>query len=167
MKTITKRCLFSSSGFTLTETQLVVSIMALFVLIIVPNLKHQIDKAFDVRRKTDVHKIGKAFEDYYNDNSCYPALSVMGPCGGSQMKPYIQSMPCDPQINVPYRYIPQGTDPVDPQYLCEGYRLLAQMKDKTDLDIVAVGCSPINGCGYGSSWNWGIAVGGLLTAPGF
>ncbi|MBI3577148.1 prepilin-type N-terminal cleavage/methylation domain-containing protein [Candidatus Gottesmanbacteria bacterium] len=149
-------------GFTLNELLIVIVIIILLLLVAFPNLKRQIDKAYDARRKSDLAMIRRAFEEYYNDHQCYPPLTILSPCGGSQLQPYIKEVPCDPVKKWPYKYIAQ-----DETNLCKGYRLFAALSNTADPDIPAVGCNAIAGCGYGTEWNWGFAAGGTLTAPGF
>jgi len=61
-------------GFTFVEVLVVLGIiMVLAVLgILLINPKSQIEKSWDVRRKTDISMMEKKFEDYYNDNDSYP-----------------------------------------------------------------------------------------------
>lgn len=151
-----------SKGFTLPELLIGISIMILIGLVALPNIKTIIDKGHDATRKGHVRSIVRAFEDYYNDKNCYPVLTILSPCGGPQLSPPLFSMPCDPQTRLPYKYIAR-----DEANLCKGYRLFTSLRNLKDPDIVSVGCSPINGCGYGVQWNWGMAAGGPLTAPGF
>ncbi len=161
MKNFKNRIIFSR-GFTLNELLIVMVIIMILLLMIFPNLKKQIDKAYDSRRKSDLTMIRRAFEEYYNDHNCYPPLTILSPCKGPQLQPYIPEVPCDPVKKLPYKYIA-----MDENNLCKGYRLFASLANTSDPDITAVGCSPISGCGYGSEWNWGFSAGGTLTAPGF
>lgn len=151
-------------GFSLTELLLVVVIVALLMVLGLVNLKKQIDRSFDSKRKADIHQLKRAFEEYYNDHDCYPPLTILGECAGPQLQPYIKEVPCDPVRKLPYKYIAMDEVGLN---LCKGFKLFASLADTGDPDIIALGCSPVAGCGYGTEWNYGVAVGGPLTASGF
>lgn len=150
------------SGFTLAELLIGISIVILLGLAVLSNIKSLIDRGHDTTRKGHIRAIVKGFEEYYNDHQCYPPLTILSPCGGSQLAPGLSVMPCDPQSNLPYKYVSQNE-----ASSCRGYKVFAALRNKKDPDIIAVGCSPVNGCGYGALWNWGLAAGGLLPASGF
>jgi prepilin-type N-terminal cleavage/methylation domain-containing protein len=159
-----------SDGFTLVEILIAVAIIGLLLVLLLVNWKKQIDRGRDMQRKADLHKIQKAFEEYYNDFNCYPSLTILNNCGSTGkpgdtpagLSPYLPSIPCDPITKVPYKYVP-----LDETNLCAGYRILTTLEDYGDQDIVKNGCAPIWGCGWGNYYNWGLAMGGTLTAPGF
>ncbi len=149
-------------GFTLAELLIVIAIIALLFALVLINWKKQVDRANDSRRKTDLAKIKRAFEEYYNDHECYPPPTILTNCGSGDLAPYIPAVPCDPVTKLPYKYVP-----LDDTNYCKGYRVLTTLKDFSDRDITALGCSPTNGCGFGAYYNWGISSGGSVALSGF
>lgn len=152
------------SGFTLMELLIVIAIIAIILLVILTNFAHQIDKGFDARRKEDLQHIKTAFEEYYNDHGCYPDPSIMdnaSDCGGPGLQPYLKEIPCDPASKQPYSYVPLSSG------ICNGYRVLTKLSDKGDPAITNLGCSGTQGCGFGSSLNYGISAGTQVPADGF
>jgi hypothetical protein len=113
----------------------------------------QITRSQDARRKTDLEKIKVAFEEYYNDNGCYPPETILDECKGHQLNPYIDQIPCDPGTKEPYVLIPaeSGT--------CAGYRVLAALADTNDPQIEQLGCNDACGCGWGAEYNFGVSAG--------
>lgn len=153
------------SGFSLVELLLVTVIISLIFAFAFFNAKKQIDRANDARRKGDIQKIARAFEDYYNDHGCYPPVTVLDRCGSDDLAPYLKEIPCDPITGTAYKYVY-----VDENDRCQGYRLFAALQDTGDPAIGQKGCSPVAGCGYGVKFNFGLgggATGGSLTPPGF
>lgn len=162
----------SSDGWTLTELLIVVAIFAILALIfLLVNWKKNINRAFDARRKADLANIRTAFEQYYNDKECYPPIAVLDNCGSSGtpddpitpgLAPYLKKVPCDPASKTPYLYQPDSQ-----ANLCAGNRICTKLSDLSDPDIVSIGCDPVNGCGWGAGWNFCLATGATVTAPGF
>lgn len=140
-------------GFSLIELLLVVSIIALILLIVFANLKTQLQKARDSQRKSDLTKIQKSFEDYFNDAMCYPAAEVLDNCGSADLSPYLKSILCDPISRDPYVYVPGSPS------LCSGYRVCAKLENKEDSDIARIGCHPEDGCGFGAGYNYCVSAG--------
>lgn len=149
-------------GFTLIELLIVIAILGLLIILSLVNWRRQIDRANDSRRKSDLSKIRRAFEEYYNDHQCYPDLSVLNVCDGPELSPYLPKIPCDPVTGEKYKYVAQ-----DSTNYCKGYRLLATLKDPSDPEIIAQGCHPTYGCGFGSGYNYGVAVGGPVADSSF
>ena len=152
----------SGAGFTLAELLIAIAILMLLLLVALINWKNQINKGFDARRKADISHIKRVFEEYYNDHGCYPPLTILGNCGGPQLQPYINEVPCDPQSKLPYKYVA-----VDDSNICRGYKLLTALDNPGDPDITSLGCNPTSGCGYGLGYNWGTTSGAPLPASGF
>lgn len=166
-----KELRWKSHGFTLIELLIVISIIGLLLVLVLVNWKRQIDRANDSHRKTDLAKIKRAFEEYYNDHQCYPALNILSFCGSTNtpfgdppgLAPYLREIPCDPVIkNQPYKYVP-----VDDANLCKGYRAFATLFDTGDIDITGLGCHPLYGCGFGAKYNYGISSGVPVADPNF
>lgn len=68
----------SEKAFTLIELLLVISIMALIIVIALPNIKSSIAKTHDVKRLNDMAQIQKALELYYDENGRYPSSDYDG-----------------------------------------------------------------------------------------
>ncbi len=147
-------------GFTLVELLIFVAIIIIILLLILLNLKTQIARGRDAKRKADLNRIQKTFEEYYNDREQYPNGGILDNCGSQDLAPYLESVPCDPATREPYLYAP-----VDP--LSAGYRVCTKLEDKSDPDITRIGCHPENGCGYGAGYNYCLAVGTSVTPSGF
>lgn len=131
------------SGFSLVEFLVVVAIVAIFILIFLFLLTPKVDQARDAERKGDLEKIKIAFEDYFNDNLCYPSDDVLENCGGTGFQPYIERIACDPITDEPYKYVPvEGNN-------CKGYRIFATLQNTADPDIK----------NFESPYNYGISVG--------
>ena len=160
-------------GFTLVELLIVVALIALLAIAAFIAFQHQSDHAYDTRKKSDLSKIRTAFEDYYNDHSCYPKKSdwenynCKTGAGGDFLKAYLPKIPCDPQTNERYLYI---TEPQTSDAGCVGYHLLAALTVLTDPDIKASGCdpNPQKGCGFDPyKYNYGLAMGGPVANADF
>ncbi len=150
----------SKKGFTLAELLIVVAILAILLIILLVNLRTQIARGDDIKRKADLAKIQKSFEEYYNDKQCYPPTAIIANCGSSDLAPYLNQVPCDPTTKKPYLYV-TGTPTA-----CDGYHLCAKLEDLSDPEIVRIGCSP-QGCGWGAGYNYCVAVGSSVTAPDY
>ena len=148
-------------GFTLTELLIVISIVILLLLFLLINLRTQTQKARDARRKADLSRIQKSFEEYFNDKLCYPYAEVLEDCGGDNLAPYIKKVPCDPVTIEPYLYVPGEPS------LCGGYRVCTKLENKSDPDIARIGCHPDIGCGYGAGYNYCVSAGYGVTPAGF
>jgi len=160
-------------GFTLTELLIVVTLIAIMVLLAMVNWQRQIIRGYDAKRKTDLSKIRQVFEDYYNDKNCYPSkddwdtYNCATQTGADVIQKYIKPIPCDPQTNIKYLYLPL---PIGGTQDCSGYHLLAALGNTSDLDIIGSGCDPDpnKGCGFEPySYNYGISVGAPVANPEF
>ena len=95
-------------GASLIEVVIIISIIAFLASLFVFGYMTQIKKGRDGKRRSDIEKIKVSFEDYYNDNNCYPdqdKLLVFN-CGSNSytrdgFKPWLAYVPCDPLGN-PY-----------------------------------------------------------------
>lgn len=154
---------YFKDGWTLVELLIIVVIVgilaAMFLLL---NWKRSLWRAYDARRKTDVANVRRAFEEYFNDHNCYPALTVLNTCGSASLAPYLAKIPCDPATKEPYKYQPDSES-----NLCTGNRVCIKLQDFGDPDITTLGCDARNGCGWGAYWNYCLATGTTVTAPGF
>ncbi len=147
-------------GFTLMEILIVVSILLLLLFLVMLNFKTQLNRANDAKRKTDLQKIQKAYEEYFNDKGCYPDQWVLRSCGGNGLDPYLPKIPCDPVTKLPYLYVP-GSPRV-----CSGYRVCTKLEDTKDPDITRIGCDPVSGCGFLPGYNYCVASGYESTSAG-
>jgi prepilin-type N-terminal cleavage/methylation domain-containing protein len=122
-------------GFTLIELLIVIAILAIMTMIMVGILNPiaLMGKANDARRKKDLGRIKVAFEEYFNDNGCYPTDAVISglTCDGSGFASWgVNSWPCDPSTRLPY-YIFVGPDASCPSW----YKILTNLDNKTDSQI--------------------------------
>jgi len=165
-------------GFTLAEILIVSAFVSLLLGVSGVNVKKQIDRGNDTKRKTDLSAISKALEEYTYDHECYPTQESWDQtsCTDDQhlLSPYLRDFPCDPVTKTKYFY--QTTDAQGNACdgtcgSCDGYRLLAKLSDESDEDITRVGCDPREGCGVsgskGEKPNWGLAMGNTVPVPGF
>lgn len=61
-------------GFTLMELLIVVALIVVLAtaMMVLLNVRHQIEKANNAKRKNDLKILRTALEEYYNDKGCYP-----------------------------------------------------------------------------------------------
>lgn len=109
-------------GFTLSEILVVVTIIVILGLAILVGINPiaQIFKGYDSRRRADLAKIKTALEGYYSDHECYPDFPFINGsrsyvCESDFLKPYLDSMPCDPNTKKPYVIYLTPTDSTCPQ----------------------------------------------------
>lgn len=146
----------AQAGISLIEILIAVAILGVLLIALLFNIQPQMAKSRDAERKGDLEKIKVAFENYYNDNNCYPPASVLDTCGGSQLAPYLNEVPCDPATKTEYTYLPLAD-------ACSGYRLFAQLETESDPVIEELGCDGSCGCGYGPEYNYGYSTGTPLA----
>jgi prepilin-type N-terminal cleavage/methylation domain-containing protein len=141
-------------GFTMIELLVSLVIVSLLATLGVVGFQRTQQRTRDAQRKHDLQDIKIAFEDYYNDNGCYPAEGSLDACGDGSLAPYLKQIPCDTQTNQPYGYVPLAN-------ACQGYRLYTELEVTDDEDIVNAGCDGTTGCGYPlvPEYNYGVAVG--------
>ncbi|OPZ89673.1 MAG: Bacterial type II secretion system protein G [Firmicutes bacterium ADurb.Bin419] len=127
-------------GFSLTELLVVMAIIAIMVAMFTGaiNPLAQINKANDSRRKKDLNRIKIAFEDYYNDNNCYPTqdlideLTNASNCGDDEMfSPWLRNWPCDPVSKEPYRIVIEESTDDCPDW----FKIYANLENRNDNDI--------------------------------
>jgi type II secretory pathway pseudopilin PulG len=157
----------SRRGFTLMELLIVMSILIFLIISILLALRSQIIKGNDMTRKTDLGKIQKVLEEYYNDKKTYPAMPPTSPianCGSADLKPYLDKVPCDPTKKTPYYYVSDIAGILTPE---NGYVLCTKLENLSDPDIPRIGCHPVNGCGWAVGYNYCITSGATPVLPGF
>jgi prepilin-type N-terminal cleavage/methylation domain-containing protein len=149
------------SGFTLIEVLTVVAIIGILVVTSFFAWKLQFTKAKDAERKDDLKRLRIAFEEYYTDNEAYPPADAISTCGSDSLKPYLNSIPCDPLTGIAYCYILDPDNPASPQ----SFRLLTTLGNLKDSDIAKLGCDTPAYCGWetscsstgGSGYNYGVS----------
>lgn len=132
-------------GFTLIELLTVVAILGILIIISMMSWRRSIDKARDGQRKDHLQRIAIAFEDYFNDHNCYPPAEILQTCGGDELRPYLQTIPCDPVTREPYFYVPDSDHPDCPK----NFRMLTQLDNDADPAAADLG--------YGSGLNYGVS----------
>jgi prepilin-type N-terminal cleavage/methylation domain-containing protein len=151
---------FDTQGMSMIEILIVVAILAVLGIAMFASFNRQLSKARDSKRKDHLEDLRVAFEDYFNDNECYPDLEILESCGESDLDPYLKEIPCDPQDTLSYVGFSLDGD------FCDGYRVLAQLENSTDPSIERIGCSAAGGCGYEDvTYNYGISMGAIITDP--
>ena len=117
------------NGFTLIEVIIVVTILALLAIVLLSTVTKQRVKGEDARVKSDLERLKIAFEDYYNDNNCYPPdtwFDEASDCGSGNLSPYLSSIPCDFRDGVPYHLDhPEGGT-------CGSFALYANFRNEED-----------------------------------
>lgn len=142
------------------EILIIVAIMALISVVLMGAFTRQMSRARDAQRKDHLEEMRVAFEDYYNDNQCYPPPESLAACGSDALSPYLKTIPCDPQDEQPYVYFSLRGD------MCRGYRVLVRLENLNDPNIESMGCDATNGCYWDDpAYNFGIAMGDALIDP--
>lgn len=120
---------FYKKGMTLTEILIVISVIALLVLIAVVYLRSQVFKSYDARRKSEIKRIAIAVEEYEKDHDCYPlSSSVVCTGGGVGLRPYLNTIPCDPVTGASYYYEQENT--ACPKW----FRVYSNLQNEADVD---------------------------------
>jgi type II secretory pathway pseudopilin PulG len=151
----------SQNGISLIELLLIVAILLVLMVALYRTIGRDVDKARDADRKKDLKDIKVAFENYYNDNECYPDANALDNCGDTNLAPYLAQIPCD-KVGNTYLYLPVNDASGQP---CAGYRVLTQLAILNDPMIEQVGCP--EGCGgipvgmvqHPERYNYGISEG--------
>lgn len=145
--------LLKRKGFTLVEITIVMALLVLLSsTILFANIKTPLQKGRDTKRKQDLNKMARYFEDYFNDQGTYPRENPAGniegaPWGGS-FGTYASNLPSDPLA--PARQYYYQTDPTN-QNMFVVYALL---ENESDADISNTNCT--GGCGPGRSYNYAV-----------
>jgi len=126
------------SAYTMIEILIVVAIIGLLVLALTLSMRKQRLKAEDAKMKADIQRLKIAFEDYYNDNNCYPPATWFdGPedCDSTNLQPYLEYIPCHRKTHLPYDLEKDATG-------CSWFKLYTTLGDEADPEIAAL-CSPL------------------------
>lgn len=145
---------YKFKGFTLIEIIIVVSIIALLsTVVLYANIKSSLEKARDSKRKQDLNKLVRTFEDYYNDRLVYPQPNpgygtISGADWGMEFTQYNITLPKDPLSPGQTYYYDSDT------YNQTYFVLYAKLENKDDTDITLTGCQ--DGCGPNLAYNYAI-----------
>lgn len=104
-----------SFGFTLVELLVVVGVIGILVVavLLTVNPFAQVQKANDVRRKSDLSQVQRALEAYFQDSGKYPLhsntykiirLDASVADWGQSFSPYMAALPKDPRGGRTYIY---------------------------------------------------------------
>ena len=127
----------SNNGVSLVEVLIVITIILLLIGIYF-SFRGQLEKGRDAKRKEDLERIRVAFEDYFNDNGCYPDVSVLENCGSDALKPYLNQIPCDLATGQPYK----GVAGVNVEGSCNiWYKVYTFLENENDFAIARLGLS--------------------------
>lgn len=158
----------TQKGISVIEVLIVVTIALLLMVALYRTIGRDVDKARDADRKKDLKDIKIAFENYYNDNECYPPAESLETCDSTALAPYLSQVPCD-KLGQSYLYLPVANTQGPTS---GGYRVLTQLAILNDPMIEQVGC-PL-GCGNlpeevenPERYNYGIAEGVPLDQTSF
>lgn len=174
------------NAFTLLELTIVIAIAGILATaaLVLFNPAQQINKSMDAKRKSELHALQKATEDFYNDKSAYPNPSQIcfGPttaprtdqygktactceiCGNKatspSFSPYMSRLTCDPQSpSKEFLYDFDCSDATKPQW----YRIYTKLSNLGDDDRKKVGCE--YGCGPDPNYAYHYVVMSPNTSP--
>lgn len=146
---------FYRHGYTLGELLIVISLIGILAaaLLAVLDPLTQMKKSRDSRRKTDLDRLTKVLEDYYNDKGKYPVSIDLTSCTDTSLAPRLEKSPCDPVSSSTFIYTYE-TDAANPTW----YKIYTDLENNTDPAAVKIGCSP-NNCTSesGVTYNWGVS----------
>lgn len=145
----------AKKGFSLIELLVAVSVLAILITIAILSIGKSRDKADDARAKADLERLKVAFEDYYNDNNCYPPATWLDDatdCNSNVLSPYLNSLPCDRRTGLPYVLETDASG-------CSWYRLYATLKNAAE-DPQALALCDLAGSNLG---NYGVGSGNVAV----
>jgi len=93
---------FGREGVTFIEMMIILVLFMILAGIILWAVRGQTGKGLDAQRKKDLEVLRVAFEEYFNDNGCYPNINILANCDSHDLRPYLPFVPCDPATNEPY-----------------------------------------------------------------
>ena len=155
----------NATGLSLIEILVVTAILMIVLIAGLWQFSTQMAKGRDARRKADLDRIKKAYEDYATDYSQYPPFGTLDSCGDSSataLASYLPEIPCDPADGSPYLYVPYP----DFGDTSGGFRVYAKLEQELDPDVATLGCNQGIGCGVPVSviadpeaYNYGVSEG--------
>jgi len=133
----------NNKGLTLIELLVAVAIIAVLLLITLSLYRSQMQRGRDGRRKADLAKIQKIFEDYLNDHICYPECYPDSTECSVDLSSYISEIPRDPinSGNNIYFYSVSGANSCK-----KWYKIFTTLEYNKDPIIKKIGCIPTT-CG--------------------
>lgn len=151
-------------GFTLIEILIVIVILvSLSTLVLGSSVKSTLEKGRDSKRKQDLNKLARYFEDYYNDQNAYPRANEStgeienAPWGGP-FASYGSNLPQDPLS--PSRQYYYQTDPNSQNM----FIVYARLEYESDNDIAKTGCD--GGCGPARAYNYAVHSPNVIIQDG-
>ena len=106
----------AQAGVTLIEMMVVVIIIALFAVLVGPNLFRQADKAKVTAARVQIEGFEAALVEYHADNGVFPSQEQ----GLEALRPYMKKdIPLDPWKH-PYVYRYPGEHGEEPDLICYG-----------------------------------------------
>lgn len=141
--------LTNNRGMSLFEILIVIAILLALIITSYLAIPPQINKAFDARRKADLHLIKTNLEIFYSFAEEFPReLPDCGQPLAYQSEIILKKIPCDPVTKESYFYQTHTGQP-------QSYRLYANLTNTNDFSITDVGC--LGGCGPDCSYNYGVS----------
>ncbi|MFZ1721172.1 MAG: type II secretion system protein [Microgenomates group bacterium] len=147
-------------GFSLIEILVTVTIVILLSVAALLLVSTQMASARDAQRKSDLHDLQTAFEEYYNDAGSYPPSDILQNCDSDDLRPYISMVPCDPKLQESYVYAPFPSD-LDRTGGFRIYTILERGADRDIEKVCGLGCNVPTSLGgvNAAEYNYGVSAG--------
>ncbi|OGH10190.1 MAG: hypothetical protein A2152_02765 [Candidatus Levybacteria bacterium RBG_16_35_6] len=150
-------------GTFLIEFLIAISVMSILAFGTYVSVYPQVVKAQDAKTKVDLNSVRSAFQEYYDDQYCFPtALPTCGTELKVGTKTYFKNFPCNSD-HTSYTYETDNTS--CPHW----YKITTNLKNNNDQSIDAVhcreGCGPVCQNNYGVSANIRLNYGCPLVFP--
>lgn len=129
--------LSSRAGFTLIELLISISIIGVLITSAAISYQKVQQKGRDARRQSDLKVIQGSLQQYYADNSSYPATGSLITPLTTAPKNYLRAIPVDPVSGAIYPYVglPSGCDPATATK-CTTYCLSATLENTANAPAV-------------------------------
>jgi prepilin-type N-terminal cleavage/methylation domain-containing protein len=122
-----------SSGFTLIEALVVISVIGILSAAVVTSLSSARVRGRDAQRVTDIKRIQVALQQYYDANDRYPSsISTVLVSGG-----FLDRLPSDPSDGRAYSYAAYVNSLNGNTTLCSSYHLGADLESSTNAALQA------------------------------
>lgn len=141
-------------GITLLEILITIIILSILILSSFLVLPSHIAKSRDATRKTNLHRVKTALNEYYYEAGNFPL--TLPDCDqplkiGNEV--ILNKIPCDPKTKSPYFYQINIGQP-------DSFRMYTNLENITDLSISFVQCQ--KGCGPSCQYNYGVSSSNIL-----